>query len=80
PGSIDLLFTDIVMPLMGGKELSEKLTAVRPQIEVLFTSGHLGDRVNRDDQIFKGDRFINKPYNVSEVLIKIRRLLDNREV
>ena len=78
PGSIDLLFTDIVMPRMGGKELSEKLTAVRPQIEVLFTSGHLGDRVNRDDQIFKGDRFINKPYNVVDVLRKIRELLDNR--
>ncbi|MCD6532787.1 MAG: hypothetical protein J7L25_01750 [Deltaproteobacteria bacterium] len=54
------------------------MVAMRPQIEVLFTSGHLGDRVNRDDQIFKGDRFINKPYDVVEVLRKIRQLLDNR--
>ena len=75
---IDLLFTDIVMPKMGGKELSEKLTATRSKIETLFTSGHLGDRVNRDDQIFSDDRFIDKPYDVPVVLSKIRQLLDNR--
>ena len=39
-GSIDLLFTDVVMPVMGGKELSEKLTLIHPRIEVLFTSGY----------------------------------------
>ncbi len=79
-GSIDLLFTDIVMPLMGGKELNEKLTTLHPRMEVLFTSGYLRDRVNREESIFKGNRFINKPYNVSEVLRKIRHLLDVREV
>ena len=78
--SIDLLFTDIVMPVMGGKELSEKLTATHPRTKVLFTSGYLGDRVNRNDKMFKDGRFLNKPYDVPVLLRKIRQLLDNHEV
>ncbi len=73
---IDLLFTDVVMPRMGGIELSEKLTTLQPKLKVLFASGHLGDRVNRDDERFKKERFINKPYDVSVLLKKIRQLLD----
>ena len=79
-GTIDLVFTDVVMPVMGGKELSKKLSTIYPQIKFLFTSGYLGDRVNRDDEIFKNERFINKPYDVPVVLSNIRQLLDNREV
>ena len=79
-GSIDLVFTDIVMPVMGGKELSEKLSSIYPQVEFLFTSGYLSDRVDRDDDIFDDKRFVDKPYGVSELLIKIRQLLDNQEV
>ena len=76
-GSIDLVFTDVVMPLMGGKELSEHLRASYPHIKVLFTSGYLSDRVARDDDIFKEDRFIDKPYDVPAFLKKIRQLLDS---
>ena len=77
-GSIDLVFTDIVMPKMGGKELSEKLSNIYPQIKFLFTSGYLSDRVDRDDKIFTDGRFIDKPYDIPVVLSKIRQLLDSR--
>ncbi|MBN2808997.1 MAG: response regulator [Deltaproteobacteria bacterium] len=77
PDPVDLLFTDIVMPLMGGKELSEKLTATHPRIKFLFTSGYLSDRVDRDDKKFVEECFIEKPYDVSALLIKVRRILDS---
>ena len=79
-GSLDLVFSDIVMPVMGGKELSEKLSTIYPQIIFLFTSGYLSDRVNRDDEIFNDERFIDKPYKISLLLNKIRQLLDSRGV
>ena len=77
-GAIDLVFTDIVMPKMGGKELSEKISNIYPQIKFLFTSGYLSDRVDRDDEIFTDERFVDKPYDIPVVLSKIRQLLDNR--
>ena len=69
----------MVMPLMGGTELSEKLIAIEPQIEVLFTSGYLCDRVDHKDKIFNEGRLIDKPYDVPTVLSKIRQLLDDRK-
>ena len=79
-GSIDLVFTDVVMPVMGGEELIEQLQNIYPQIKFLFTSGYLGDRVDHNNEIFKDERFIDKPYDVPVVLSKIRQLLDNRKV
>jgi len=40
PGEIHLLLTDVVLPGMNGKELSERLKVPRPDVKVLFTSGY----------------------------------------
>ena len=42
---IDLLLTDVIMPIMGGKEVADRLTAKRPSLKVLFTSGHAYDAI-----------------------------------
>ncbi len=76
--AIDLLFTDVVMPLMGGLELCEKMTTIYPRIKVLFASGYPGDRVNRDNELFKRGRFIDKPYDVAVLLKKIRQIMDDQ--
>ena len=76
-GVIDLLFTDVVMPVMGGKELSEKIIEPYPDIALLFTSGYFDDNIH-EDILGKGE-FISKPYNIYEVLQRIRQLLDKTE-
>lgn len=76
-GNIDLLFTDAVMPLMGGKELSEKIKDIYPDIPVLFTSGYMDNGIHQDIINLSGDRFISKPYNIQKVMVKIRQVLDN---
>ena len=73
-GDIDLLFTDVVMPVMGGKELNEKIKEIYPEIVTLFVSGYLDDSIHGD--ILTKENFINKPYNLHEVSIKLRQLLD----
>ena len=78
-GAIDLLFTDIVMPVMGGKELSEKIKELYPDILTLFASGYTDSDIHQDILTLGKNRFINKPYDNQDILIRIRQLLDNKE-
>ena len=77
-GIIDLLFTDVIMPIMGGRELYEKIKDIYPDIPVLFGSGYTDDNLPKDIFIFTRDHFINKPYNLKDVLSRIRKLLNER--
>lgn len=43
-----MVLTDVVMPKMGGRELGEKLSQVRPDLPILFTSGYADDAMLRD--------------------------------
>ncbi len=78
-GNIDLLFTDAVMPIMGGKELSEKIKAIYPHLPVLFASGYNDNGIHQDIIDLAGNRFINKPYNIQDIMARIRRLLDEKK-
>ena len=78
-GAIDLLFTDVVMPVMGGKELSEKIKGLYPDILVLFASGYTDRDIHQDILALGKNCFINKPYSNQDILIRIRQLLDDRE-
>ena len=78
-GAIDLLFTDVVMPVMGGKELSEKIKELYPDIPILYASGYTDSDIHQDILTLNKDCFINKPYNKQDIMIRIRQLLDNKE-
>lgn len=73
---IDLLMTDVVMPLMGGRELAERLAQTHPQLRVLFTSGYTDDAVVRHGVIETGTNFIQKPFTPNVLAHKIREILD----
>jgi len=77
-GPIDLLFTDVVMPVMGGMELSEAIVDVHPGIVVLFASGYPDDRIRQMIVELGKERFINKPYGIKDILGRVRSLLDAR--
>jgi PAS domain S-box-containing protein len=75
PGTVDLLLTDVVMPRMGGRELSEKLRAMNPDLKVLFTSGYPNDTVLRHGIGEAAVGFIQKPYRNEELLARLRSAL-----
>jgi CheY-like chemotaxis protein len=75
-GKVDLLLTDVVMPGMNGRVLSETLSARYPRLRVLFMSGY-----TEDDVILKGVRvaevnFISKPFTIDGLRAKVREVLD----
>ena len=75
-GVIDIVVTDVVMPEMGGKQLSEILSQTRPETKVLFMSGYTQNAIVHHGVLEKGLHFIQKPCSPGALLHKIREVLD----
>ena len=75
-GKIHLLFTDAVMPRLGGRVLSERFLERRPGARVLFTSGYDDDAVMQHGILAGKAAFLQKPYTAVRLLQKIREVLD----
>jgi PAS domain S-box-containing protein len=75
---IDLLITDVVMPGMNGRQLSERLAAGRPALRVLFMSGYSADVLSTDGELDASVRFLGKPFGMSDLVLTVREALDAR--
>jgi PAS domain S-box-containing protein len=75
-GSIDLLVTDVVMPLMGGKELAQRLQQSRPDIKVLYMSGYTHNVILRQGVLKPDVALITKPFTSSDLGKKVREVLN----
>ncbi|MFJ3522260.1 response regulator [Pseudomonas sp. NPDC090203] len=74
--TVDLLLTDVGMPLMNGRELAQQMRTWRPDVPVLFMTGYAENAVNRQDFLGEGMDMIIKPFQMVELLDKIRAVLD----
>jgi signal transduction histidine kinase/CheY-like chemotaxis protein len=77
-GAIDLLVTDVVMPGLSGRALAEKLTALRPQLRVLFMSGYTEERIGLHGLAPSECAFLQKPYTLESFLSKVKEVLAPR--
>ncbi len=75
-GRIHLLLTDVVMPGMSGRELAAHMTALRPEMKVLFMSGYTDAAVMRHGVVAPGSAFLQKPFALEDLLQRVRSLLD----
>jgi CheY-like chemotaxis protein len=74
-GPIEVLLTDVVMPEMNGREVSERLLVRRPALKVLFMSGYNDDAVVRHGVVASPAAFLQKPFDSRTLATKVRDML-----
>ncbi len=76
PGNIALLVTDVVMPQMGGLELSRQLLAERPEMKVLYVSGYSESDMSEQGLLSADLDFLEKPFTPQALIRKVKELLN----
>jgi two-component system cell cycle sensor histidine kinase/response regulator CckA len=77
---IRLVITDVIMPVMGGKVMADKLIAEYPDLKILFTSGYTDDAIARHGVLAPGVQLLLKPHTPAALARKVRELLDEPPV
>ena len=75
-GTIHLLVSDVVMPVLSGRQAAEQVTALRPDTKVLFLSGYTDDTVVRHGVLHAETAFLQKPFTAGALAQKVREVLD----
>jgi signal transduction histidine kinase/CheY-like chemotaxis protein len=74
--NIALLFTDIVMPGMTGRQLADRALEIRPDLKVLYTTGYTRNAIVHNGVVDYGVSFLAKPFSIAALAVKIREVLD----
>jgi two-component system, cell cycle sensor histidine kinase and response regulator CckA len=78
PTRIDLAILDVAMPGLSGTEAFAEMTAIRPDLPVVFTSGHTSESAALNSKIAAGAAFLQKPYALKALCQIVRNTLDHR--
>ena len=71
----DLLFTDVIMPGLNGRQLADEILKIKPGMKVLFTSGYTENAIIHHGRLDEGVLLLAKPYRKSDMAVMIRRAL-----
>jgi CheY-like chemotaxis protein len=73
---IDLLLTDVVMPMISGREIADKIRTAHEKVKVLFMSGYMDDIVLHHSAPGEDIPFLKKPFTPIDLARKVRAILD----
>jgi signal transduction histidine kinase len=76
-GAVDLVMVDVVMPGMNGRELAERISAIRPGVKVLYMSGYTDDELLLRGVSDLHRSFLAKPFTTQMLTHKVREVLDS---
>ncbi|MBD3222757.1 response regulator [bacterium] len=72
---IDLVILDVIMPRLGGREAARRLRESRPELPILFVSGHAGSADDAGDAPLDAE-VLMKPFGRATLLRRVREMLD----
>jgi len=73
---VDIVICDVIMPKKSGKEVHDAIVAIDPEVKILFTSGYTADIIGKKGILGSELHFVRKPLVPSELLRKVREVLD----
>ncbi|MDO7835979.1 CHASE3 domain-containing protein [Sphingobium sp. HBC34] len=73
---IDMLFTDIVMPGINGRQLADRATTQRPGLKILYTTGYTRNAIVHNGMLDPGVALLAKPFTFDQLATKVRQVLD----
>jgi two-component system sensor histidine kinase EvgS len=74
-GGIHLVITDVVLPEMNGRDLSDQLCSLYPGIKTLFMSGYTANVIAHQGVLDDGVNFLQKPFSMKDLGVKVRGIL-----
>jgi two-component system cell cycle sensor histidine kinase/response regulator CckA len=74
-GTVDLILTDVVMPGGSGREMAERVRALRPSARTLFMSGYADDELARHGVLEPGVNLLEKPFSPDALVARVRQVL-----
>jgi CheY-like chemotaxis protein len=75
---VDLLFTDVVMPDMNGRQLADAVTRTWPAVKILYTTGYTRNAIVHNGMLDPGVAFLPKPFTLGQLAAKVRQVLDKK--
>jgi CheY-like chemotaxis protein len=79
-GTIDVVVTDVVMPILGGRQYGERLTEEYPDVPIVWMSGYPRDGVFLGEGVAEGQPFLQKPIPADVLLSTVRDVLAARRI
>jgi signal transduction histidine kinase len=73
---VQLLFTDVVLPGLNGRQLADEAVRIRPDLKVLFTTGYTRNAIVHNGRLDQGVDLISKPFTFAALAAKVRHILD----
>jgi two-component system cell cycle sensor histidine kinase/response regulator CckA len=72
---VDLLIADLQMPDLGGEEMARRIRRLRPDIKVLYVTGHIDELMDERSTLWEGEAFLDKPFTAKALLEAVSMLL-----
>ena len=71
-----MVLTDVVLPEMDGRDLADRIRALRPSIRVVFMSGYAPGMLTDRGVLAQGAAFLQKPFPLHQLARRLRQVLD----
>ena len=72
---LDLLMADLDMPELGGDEMARRIRAARPDLRVLYVTGHIDRLMDARPVLWDGEAFLDKPFSAAGLLEAVSLIL-----
>ncbi len=73
---VHVLFTDVVMPDMSGRQLADLAREMVPNLKILYTTGYTRNAIVHNGILDAGTNLLTKPFTIEELASKVRTILD----